>query len=265
MRTAWKGSLSLNGLPLSCNVKAYSATRSSNISFVSIRKDNPCEGPVTKLEYHKFDPRSEAYVTDPKDVGKAYDTGSQLVPIPEDELEACKLDASNGVSVEAFIPRQFINPGLVERSYYIVPDTGHEAFVDAFAAAIDKRKRIGVGHMILNGRQRAVMVTSDGPLMVHLLHEKSSIRRPDDITDRQPVVASGHVNQFKRLVAELSVPSRNDWDARPDPYIIRVTKLIQEKVEQWSGVTFNNKKKPGKPKAVGLEEQLKASLAKLTA
>lgn len=274
MRTAWKGMFTISSLGSAAKVKAYSVARNTAISLVGIHKDCKLverEG-IHKLEHRKYCQGCMSYV-EKEQVGKAYDAGDHLIPISEEEIDATKVTNMVGMTITAFIKREYVNLGLPERSYFIHPDAGSEPFIDAFTMSLMPNKsghggRFGVGRLVLQGRIRPAMVesTESGHLMLHILRLTSTLRRPEDVCDREMVADIGHVAMFKKLGKAMEIDKR-DWISIEDPYTTRLSELIQSKMKDNSGrlpVVGKSTDKPNPEAVKSLEETLKESLAMLT-
>ena len=257
MRTAWKGSIRLANLEVA--IKAYSAARTSSIAFVAYHRECPCEG-LTKLEQHKWC-KSCGTEVNKNEVGRAYEHGNALIPISDEELNGCKVETMVGMTIHHFIPKTFISLRYSERSYYITPDEGGEALIDAMGQALTNR--IGIGELVLQNRVRPAMLESDnGHLILHLMHDASALRKPDDITNRDKSVDNKHVTLLRKLMKKMEIADPSEWTPRPDPYREALTALINDKVSKNVLVTETSATVAGPaPKSDSLAEQLRKALA----
>src|SRR5215471_16601019 len=156
-RSSWKGYLKLS--LVSCAVALYNATSAAErVSFNTLNRKTG-----NRLKQLMIDSVSEEPV-DPSDSVKGYQVGKgQYVLVEDSDLETLKIESSKSIEIEAFVPQSEVDPIYLDSAYYLTPDdqVAQEAFAvirDAMAA----KGVVGIGRVVLNRRERIVMLQPRG-------------------------------------------------------------------------------------------------------
>ncbi|WP_343320627.1 Ku protein (plasmid) [Arthrobacter sp. TMP15] len=115
MRSIWTGSIAF-GL-VNVPVKAYGATDDHDVNLHQvhdadggrIRYQRRCEVCGKKVEY--------------EDIDKAYEDGDRTVVLTDEDMESLPAGKNREIEVVQFVPNEQIDPIMLERSYYLEPDS----------------------------------------------------------------------------------------------------------------------------------------------
>ena len=156
-RSSWKGYLKLS--LVSCAVALYNATSTAErVSFNTLNRKTG-----NRLKQQMIDSVTEEPV-DPSDRVKGYQISKgQYVMVEDADLEALKIESTKLIEIEAFVPQSEVDQIYLDSAYYLAPDdqVAQEAFAvirDAMAA----KEVVGVGRVVLNRRERMLMLKPRG-------------------------------------------------------------------------------------------------------
>ena len=252
-RSTWKGYLKLS--LVSCAVALYNATSpAERVSFNTLNRKTG-----NRLKQRMIDSVSEE-VIDPADRVKGYEVSKgQYVTVEDEELEALKIESTKMIEIESFVPQSEVDQIYEDSAHYLAPDdrVAEEAFAvirDAMAA----RKVVGIGRVVLNRRERMLMLAPRGkgilattlryPYEVRqdaeYFSEISDVKLPDDMLGIAEVIIdrkSGHFEPQKFT----------------DRYEEAVVSLLKAKQ---AGQTFEVPETPAPSKVVNIMDALKRSL-----
>lgn len=134
-RPYWRGYIKLS--LVSCPIALYPATSSGErISFRQINKKTG-----NRLRQQMVDEVTrEPVESEDKGRGYEYAKNSYLL-IDDEELEALKIDSSQTIEIDSFVPRAQIDERYFDSPYYIAPEAkvGQEAFAVIQEAMRDKK------------------------------------------------------------------------------------------------------------------------------
>ena len=155
-RAMWKGQLRLS--LVSFGVRLYAATESSSrVSMNQLHRGChqrlknqtvcPVHGPVGRDEIVK---------------GYEYEKDTYVIVEPED-LEAIRLESNKVIDLIQFVGADEIDPMLVDSPYFLGPDgpVAEEAF-GVIREALKKTKKVGIGKVVMSGRERIVALHPEG-------------------------------------------------------------------------------------------------------
>ena len=152
-RSSWKGYLKLS--LVSCAVALYNASSSSErVSFNTLNRKTG-----NRLKQNMVDSVSGEPV-DTADRVKGYQVSKgQYVMVEDDEIEALKLDSTKTIDIETFVPAAEIDEIYIDSPYYLAPDdkVAEEAFA-VIREAMTRKKMAGIGRIVLNRRERMLML-----------------------------------------------------------------------------------------------------------
>jgi DNA end-binding protein Ku len=156
-RPNWKGYLKLS--LVSCPIALYPATSASE--RVSFRQINKKTG--NRLRQQLVDEVSRKPV-EAEDKGRGYEVGKgQYIQIEDEEIEAIQVESTHTIEIEKFVPLSEIDVRYFDSPYYIIPDD--QVGLDAFAVirdAMASKKMVGVGHVVLQKRERPILLEPFG-------------------------------------------------------------------------------------------------------
>lgn len=168
----WRGYIKLS--LVSCPIALYPATSSSE--RIAFRQINKKAG--NRLRQQMVDEVTrEPVESEDKGRGYEYAKDSYLL-IDDEELEALKIDSSQTIEIDKFVPRDQIDERYFDSPYYIAPDdkVGQEAFAVIREAMRDK-KMVALARVVFSKHEHVMMLQPWGKgLMGTTLRQ--SLRNP---------------------------------------------------------------------------------------
>jgi DNA end-binding protein Ku len=156
-RSSWKGYLKLS--LVSCAVALYGATSTAErVSFNTLNRKTG-----NRLKQQMIDSVTEELV-DPSDRVKGYQVNKgQYVIVEDTDLEALKIESTKLIEIEAFVPQSEVDQIYLDSAYYLAPDdrVAEEAFA-VIREAMAAKKMVGIGRVVLNRRERMLMLQPRG-------------------------------------------------------------------------------------------------------
>jgi len=254
-RPLWRGYLKLS--LVSCPIAIYNAlTESEDIHLNFL---NPETG--NRIRYQVIDAETEELV-ERSDLVRGYQfQKDRYVTLTEDELDELKIESSEVMKVEEFVPLTDIAPMYFERGYYIVPDG--EAGADAYAVireAMAKSGMFAITRAVIARKERVIALKPSGRGIIgHALREASDIRPEKEFfggigaekPDKDALAIAMQLVEQKTSAFE---PEKFE-----DRYEARLRQLIDAKLE---GVELEPEEiEEAAPKVTSLMDALKRSLA----
>jgi DNA end-binding protein Ku len=156
-RSSWKGYLKLS--LVSCAVALYTATSTSErVSFNTLNRKTG-----NRLKQNLVDSVSGEPV-DTADRVKGYQVSKgQYVMVEDTDLEGLKIDSTKTIEIETFVPQAEVDQIYLDSPYYLAPDdkVAEEAFA-VIREAMMHKKMVGIGRVVLNRRERMLMLEPRG-------------------------------------------------------------------------------------------------------
>jgi DNA end-binding protein Ku len=225
VRAIWKGAVSF-GL-VSVPVKLYAATENHDISFRQVHaKDG---GRIKYQRVCSIDGEEVAY----SDIAKGYETeDGRMVVLDDDDLAELPASSSREISVEKFVPREQIDPMLLERSYYLEPDKAAAKPYALLREALAEADRVAVVTVSLRTRMTTAILRVRGDVIVmQTMMWPDEIRTPDfsglDATEH---AATDQELKMARLLVD-TLAGDYDADEFEDDYQKALETLVQAKLE----------------------------------
>jgi DNA end-binding protein Ku len=128
-----------------------------------------------------------------QDIVKGYEyTTDKFVVVSETELEATRLETTSTIDLVQFIRADELDPMFQDTPYYLGPDgpVAEEGF-SVLLEALRRAKRIGIGRVVLGGKEKLVALKPHGKgLMFFTLRYSNEIRAAttcfEDLSARHP-------------------------------------------------------------------------------
>jgi DNA end-binding protein Ku len=253
-RPYWSGTIRMSLVAFS--VDLYTATSERRIALHRVHRETgervrnqmvvPDHGPVEAEEVVK---------------GYEYEKG-QYVLLEDEELKQVRLESKRTIELAQFVDRGEIDTiRYDDHSYFVVPERGGaaEATYRVVRDALRKTKRVGLGQLVMGGRERIVALRPCGKGMVlQGLRYDDEVRRAasyfEDIED-------GKVNQEEvELAAELIGRKAAAFDpaAFTDHYKKALRDLVEAKLKD--GEVIEQPEPRQSAQVIDLMEALKRSL-----
>lgn len=171
-RPYWKGYLKLS--LVSCAVSLFPAVSTSGrTSFHTLNRQT---GNRVKRQY--IDAETEEVVAT-EDQVRGYEVAKgEHVIIEDEDLESVRLESTHTIDIESFVERSSVDQRYLDQPYYIAPDDriAQEAFA-VIRDAMDKRKLAGLGRVVMQRRERIVMLEPRGKgIVATSLHYADEVR-----------------------------------------------------------------------------------------
>jgi DNA end-binding protein Ku len=257
-RPYWRGYLKLS--LVSCPIALYPAASSSErIAFRQINKKTG-----NRLRQQLVDDVTREPV-ESEDKGRGYEIArNTYLPIDDEELEALKIDSSQTIDIDRFVPRAQIDERYFESPYYIAPDdkVAQEAFAVIREAMRDK-KMVALARVVLSKREHVMMLQPwDKGLMGTTLRYPYEIRDEKPVFDEIPDVKVPA--EMLKLADHIVDTKKGDFDPSQfvDHYEEAVVELIRRKR---AGLPAEPQKiSPTAPNVVSLMDALRRSISEET-
>lgn len=224
MRSIWKGSIAF-GL-VNVPVKVYSATQDHDIKFHQVHaKDNGrirykrvCEVCGEVVEY--------------SDLARAFESDDgQMVIINDDDLATLPEDRSREIEVLEFVPAEEVDPMMIDRSYFLEPDSKSSKSYVLLAKTFAETERMAIVHFTLRSKTRlaALRVKDFGKrevMVVHTLLWPDEIRDPDfPLLDKEVEIKPAELKMAGQVVESMAE------DFNPDRYRETYQEQLQELID----------------------------------
>jgi DNA end-binding protein Ku len=167
-----------------------------------------------------------------EDKGRGYEYAKNTyLPIDDEELEALKIDSSQTIDIDRFVPRAQIDERYFESPYYIAPDdkVAQEAFAVIREAMRDK-KMVALARVVLAKREHVIMLQPWGKGLVG-----TTLRYPYEIRDEKSLfeeIPDVKVPaEMLKLADHIVESKKGDFDPSQfvDHYEEAVVELIRRK------------------------------------
>jgi DNA end-binding protein Ku len=220
MRSMWKGAISF-GLVM-IPVKLYAATEQKDIAFRQVHRADG--GRIRFRRVCSIDGAEVPY----EDVAKGYElpTG-EMVVLTDEDMADLPLPSTRSIEVLHFMPEEQLDPILLNRSYYVEPESsGARAYV-LLRDSLDRSGKVALTMVALRQRESlATLRVRDGLLVLETLLWPDEVRIPDfAFLDDDIEVRSQELKMASSLIDSMT----EDFD--PDAYHDGYREALQELVE----------------------------------
>ncbi|NOJ59333.1 Ku protein [Arthrobacter sp. 260] len=259
MRAIWKGAVAF-GL-VNVPVKVYSATEDHDISLHQVHdKDGG------RIRYQR---RCEicGEVVEYKNIDKAYDDGERTVVLTEEDFATLPVEKSREIGVVEFVPSDQIDPIMLDRSYFLEPDsTSTKAYV-LLRRTLEETDRTAIVQFTLRQKSRlgALRVRGDVLMLQSLLWDDEVRDAKFPSLDERVRISAKEREMSAALVESFST----DFDPEnfTDEYQVQLRTLIEAKLEKGEALdteeTFGESgDDDGGGKVLDLMEALRRSVEK---
>jgi DNA end-binding protein Ku len=205
-------------------VKLYSATESHDVSFRQVHaKDG---GRIKYQRVCSIDGEEVAYA----DIAKGYETeDGEMVILTDEDMADLPVTSSREIAVEKFVPREQIDPMLLEKSYYLEPEkSGAKPYALLRQALLDADRMAVVTVALRQRTTMAVLRVKDDVIVLQTMMWPDEIRQPDFS------VETGEVKDAEVKMAHMLVETlAGDFDSSEfeDDYAEAVQALVKAKIE----------------------------------
>jgi len=253
-RAYWKGYLKLS--LVSCPIALFPAASSSErVSFNRINKKTG-----NRLKQQLIDSESGQLV-DKEDIVRGYEIGKgQYLQVEDEEIEKVQIESTHTIDINSFVPRSEIDERYLDSPYYVTPTD--QVGVEAFAVirdAIREKKMVALGRIVLNRRERVVMLEpfEKGLLGVTLRYQYEVRDHAAYFNDIPDLKLPG---EMKELAAHIVDSKAGNFDPSKfeDHYESALVELLRAK--QAGAVVQPKKDEPQPQRVINLMDALRASI-----
>jgi DNA end-binding protein Ku len=253
MRSMWKGAISF-GLVM-IPVKLYAATEQKDITFRQVHREDG--GRIRFRRVCSLDGEEVPY----EDVAKGFELPSgEMIILTEDDMADLPLPTTRNIEVIHFTPAEQLDPILLNRSYYVEPDSaGARAYV-LLRDALERSGTVAVAQVALRQRESlATLRCLDGVLVLETLLWPDEVREAAfPFLDEDIEVRSQELKMAASLIESMTFDF--DPDAHHDGYREALQELVDAKSEGRDVIQPGGAEDAaGEP--ASLADALKASLA----
>ena len=254
MRPIWKGSISF-GL-VNIPITLFTAVRKEELSFRMLRGSDL--SPINFKRVAEADGKEVPWDKIVK--GYEYEKG-KFVVLKDEDFQRVDIEATQSVTIEAFVDVAEVNPLHFYKPYYMEPQKGADHAYMLLRDALNATGKIGISRVVIKTRQHlAAVKPQEKGLMLELMHFADELVDVDEFrTPRGAAVGKKEMDMAKSLISSMS--EAWDPDSYKDDYSGQLSKIIQEKVKA-GGKPLPKLKSVEKPSnVIDLMAALKESLA----
>ncbi|MGW9469987.1 non-homologous end joining protein Ku [Cellulosimicrobium funkei] len=258
MRAIWKGAITF-GL-VNVPVKVYSATEDHDVPLHQVHdKDG---GRIRYRRVCEIDGEVVPY----EHIDKAYDDGERTVVLTSEDFAALPAERSREIEVVEFVPSEQIDPLLLDRSYYLEPDSKSNKAYVLMRRTLEETDRTAIVKFALRQRTRlAALRVRDDVLVLQTLLWADEVREAAfPSLDDEAKVTDKELAMSAQLVASFEADfTPEEYE---DDYQAQLRQLIEAKLEQGDALdtaeTFGEQPEEGEgAEVIDLMEALRKSVA----
>ena len=253
LRATWKGSLKLSLITIP--IRAFAATTdSADVSFHLVHRE--CK---TRIKMKKWCPSCDREVERDEVVKGHEREDGDYVLVEEEDIKAVRPESTHVAHISHVVAASSIDPVLVERSYFLAPDT--KAAGPSFAVIRDALdEQAAVGRLSIHGREYlvAVMRRNDA-LILHTLRTTGEVRKSTAIKELDFADVKSPTPEI-RLARQVlaSFDSGADIESFTDNYQKALKAMLAKKKGTRVGTATEQEDAP--KKVVNLMDALRQSL-----
>jgi DNA end-binding protein Ku len=228
MRAMWKGAVAF-GL-VNVPIKLYAATEDHDVKFHQV---HAADGGRVKMQRTcSIDGKPIEY----KELAKGYETASGQVVLMEDsDFEGLPVPGMREIEVVEFVPSDQIDPVLLDRSYYLEPETTALKPYVLLRQALSATDRTAIVRVVLrNKTQLGALRVRDDVLVLQTMLWPDEVRAAEfDVLDTEVEVRPQELSMASSLIDSLST----DFDpaAYRDEYREALMAVIEAKLAGGEG------------------------------
>lgn len=228
MRAIWTGAITF-GL-VNVPVKVYSATEDHDLRLHQVHdKDGG------RIKYQR---RCEicGKIVPYDHIDKAFDDGEKTVVLTEEDLASLPSEKSREIEVVEFIPSDQLDPILLDKSYYLEPDSASPKAYTLLRSTLERTDRTAIVHFALRQKSRLGALRVRGKVLL-----LQSLLWDDEVRAAQfPSLGEAVRVSEKELEMSAALVDSFAGDFTPekfsDDYQVELKKLIDAKLEQGDAI-----------------------------
>ncbi|QAY71522.1 Ku protein [Xylanimonas protaetiae] len=257
MRAIWKGAVSF-GL-VNVPVKLYSATEDHDVPLHQVHDADG--GRIRYQRVCELDGKVVPY----EHIDKAYDDGEHTVVLSKDDLAGLPAERDREIEVVEFVPSDQIDPIMLDRTYYLEPDSRSTKAYVLLRRTLEETDRTAVVKFALRQRTRLAALRVRGDVLV-----LQTLLWADEVRDAEfPSLEETVRVSSKELAMSQQLVTSFEGDFAPDEfedeYQVQLKRLIDAKIEKGEAVssaeTFGEAAEEGEgAEVIDLMEALRKSV-----
>jgi DNA end-binding protein Ku len=228
MRAMWKGAVAF-GL-VNVPIKLYAATEDHDVKFHQV---HAADGGRVKMQRTcSIDGKPIEY----KELAKGYETASGQVVLMEDsDFEGLPVPGMREIEVVEFVPSDQIDPVLLDRSYYLEPETTALKPYVLLREALAATDRTAIVRVVLrNKTQLGALRVRDNVLVLQTMLWPDEVRAAEfEALDTEVEVRPQELSMASSLIDSLSTDF--DPSAYRDEYREALMAVIEAKLAGGEG------------------------------
>ena len=262
MRSIWKGSVAF-GL-VNVPVRLYSATEDHDVPLHQVHDADG--GRIRYQRVCELDGETVAY----EHIDRAYDDGERTVVLTKEDLAALPAERDREIEVVEFVPSDQIDPIMLDRTYYLEPDSKSTKAYVLLRQTLQATDRTAVVKFALRQRTSlaALRVRGDVLVLQTLLWadevraaEFPSLEAKVEVSDRELAMSKQLVDSFAADFAP---------EQYTDEYQVQLRQLVEAKLERGEALdtaaTFGERaEEGGGAEVIDLMDALRKSVAEAKA
>jgi len=196
-RALWSGTLTF-GL-VSIPVELYPAVRPARVALRLL-------GPRGRPLHRRYVCARESRPLTPEEIVRGYPVEPErFVLVEEEELAALAPRASRDLDLRRFVPRDQLDPMLLDRPYLLAPGGQSTKAYHLLAATLERRDRAGIATFVMRGTEYLAAILSEGGLLRAVtLRFADELRGPEQLGLPEPRRApAARRRQLEAALAEL--------------------------------------------------------------
>lgn len=223
MRAIWKGAVTF-GL-VNVPVKLYSATEDHDVPLHQVHDADG--GRIRYKRVCEIDGEVVPY----EHIDRAYDDGERTVVLTKKDLAELPAERDREISVVEFVPSEQIDPIMLDRTYYLEPDSKSTKAYVLLRRTLEETDRTAIVKFALRQRTRlAALRVRDEVLVLQTLLWADEVREAAFPSLDEPAKVSD-----KELTMSAQLVSSFEADFTPedyeDEYQVQLRKLVDAKLE----------------------------------
>jgi DNA end-binding protein Ku len=225
-RSIWNGAIAFGTVVVP--VKLFSAIEDRTVHFRELHaKDG------APIEHRRVSSKTGREVP-PERIVKGYETSpGRWVLFTDEEIKAIQAPARKTIEIEDFVPADQVDPVYYDRPYHVgVQEAGRDAYA-VLHAALRKTERVGIGRLVLRGREQLVALRAgeDALLELSTMRYHDELVAPEDVDVPKPrrKPSAKEVEMGEQLTKGLHVRFRPEQ--YEDTYRERVLDYLRRKAK----------------------------------
>jgi DNA end-binding protein Ku len=255
LRASWRGQLRF-GL-VSFEVQAVNAEnkQQAEVHFHLLHEPDH-----ERIHYAKICPKHGEVPND--EIVEGYEVSkNHYVEFEKEELDELRTEAERALTIDAFVSAEEIDPIYFDgRMYYLIPSgSGASEPYALLEAAMEKKRRWGLGQVVFSGRQQLALVRPhEGVLTMAMLNYDAEIRKPSEIKNEftRPRTTPGKLRLAEDLIGKWQ-DGKFDFSSYKDRYREKVKEAITARKK---GAEVAAPEEEPEPEVINLMDALKRSV-----